>query len=76
MKKRELIYRVLNKDDIDQNKTIKDPFDFPYLTDNFRSMLGQEIVNRDRFWLIQNNLNIFPFFYTELMKHYDGKKHS
>lgn len=58
---------ALNEDGTEKS-VITDIFNFVLLTTNYRNLIDKEIINKKRFWVIQNNLKLFPFFYEELVK--------
>jgi hypothetical protein len=47
---------------------INDIFNYLLLTTHYRKTIETEVINKERFWTIQNNLKLFPFFYEELVK--------
>lgn len=51
-----------------EKSVIKDIFNYVLLTTNYRNTIETDVINKQRFWTIQNNLKLFPFFYEELVK--------
>ena len=51
-----------------EKSVITDVFNYVLLTVNYRKIIQRDIINKERFWTIQNNLKLFPFFYKELVK--------
>lgn len=51
-----------------EKSVIKDIFNYVLLTTNYRKTIETDVINKQRFWTIQNNLKLFPFFYEELVK--------
>jgi len=51
-----------------EKSVIKNIFDFVLLTTHYRNQIDKDVINKERFWTIQNNLKLFPFFYKELVK--------
>lgn len=67
MLNKQLEFIVMDGDEILTNKTISDPTLYPNLTNNLRHHISN-IIDRNRFWLIQNNVKIFNFLYKEAEK--------
>jgi len=55
-------------DDGKEISVIKDIFNYVLLTTHYRNQIEKDVINKERFWTIQNNLKLFPFFYEELVK--------
>ena len=51
-----------------EKSVIKDIFNYVLLTTHYRKQIDKDIINKERFWTIQNNLKLFPYFYKELVK--------
>jgi hypothetical protein len=51
-----------------EKSVITDVFNYVLLTVNYRKIIQRDIINKERFWTIQKNLKLFPFFYKELVK--------
>jgi hypothetical protein len=52
----------------EEKGVITDIFNYVLLTTRYRKIIQTDIINKERFWTIQNNLKLFPFFYEELVK--------
>jgi hypothetical protein len=63
----DLRFVALNEDGKEKS-VIKDIFNFVLLTTRYRNIIERDVINKERFWTIQNNLKLFPFFYEELVK--------
>jgi hypothetical protein len=51
-----------------EKSVIKNIFDFVLITTHYRKWIEKDVINKERFWTIQKNLKLFPFFYKELIK--------
>ena len=61
--------RFVALDDEGKEKSvINDIFNYVLLTIRYRKIIERDVINKERFWTIQNNLKLFPFFYEELVK--------
>jgi hypothetical protein len=67
MEYKQLEYIVMDGDKIVRNKVISHPNLYPNLTNNLRHHISN-IIDRNRFWIIQNNVKIFNFLYKEAEK--------
>lgn len=67
MEENELKYIVKDGDIIITNKIITNPNLYPELQDNLRNHISN-ILPRNRFWWVQNNIKIFKFLITETEK--------
>jgi hypothetical protein len=61
--------RFVALDDNGKEKSvITEIFNYVLLTTHYRNTIEKDVINKERFWTIQNNLKLFPFFYKELVK--------
>jgi hypothetical protein len=52
----------------EEKSVINDIWNFVLLTTHYRKWIEKDVINKERFWTIQKNLKLFPFFYKELIK--------
>lgn len=52
----------------EKKSVISDIWNFVLLTTHYRRCIEKDVINKERFWTIQKNLKLFPFFYKELIK--------
>ena len=62
-----LEYIITDGDKVLKNKVINNTNLYPNLFNNLRDSISN-VITKDRFWFIQNNIKVFPFIYKEAQK--------
>jgi hypothetical protein len=62
-----LEYIITDGDKVLTKKIISNPTFYPNLFNNVRDSISN-VITKDRFWYIQNNIKVFPFIYKEAQK--------
>jgi hypothetical protein len=67
MDENKLEYIITDGDKVLENKVINKSDLYPNLFNNLRDSISN-VITKDRFWFIQNNIKVFPFIYKEAQK--------
>jgi hypothetical protein len=67
MDENKLEYIITDGDKVIKNKVISNSNLYPNLFNNLRDSISN-VITKDRFWFIQNNIKVFPFIYKEAQK--------
>jgi hypothetical protein len=67
MDENKLEYIITDGDKVLENKVISKSDLYPNLFNNLRDSISN-VITKDRFWFIQNNIKVFPFIYKEAQK--------
>jgi hypothetical protein len=67
MDENKLEYIITDGDKVLENKVISNSNLYPNLFNNLRDSISN-VITKDRFWYIQNNIKVFPFIYKEAQK--------
>jgi hypothetical protein len=67
MDENKLEYIITDGDKVLENKVISNSNLYPNLFNNLRDSISN-VITKDRFWFIQNNIKVFPFIYKEAQK--------
>jgi hypothetical protein len=67
MDENKLEYIITDGDKVLENKVINNSNLYPNLFNNLRDSISN-VITKDRFWFIQNNIKVFPFIYKEAQK--------
>jgi hypothetical protein len=67
MDENKLEYIITDGDKVLENKVISNCNLYPNLFNNLRDSISN-VITKERFWYIQNNIKVFPFIYKEAQK--------
>jgi hypothetical protein len=67
MDENKLEYIITDENKVLKNKVISNSNLYPNLFNNLRDSISN-VITKDRFWFIQNNIKVFPFIYKEAQK--------
>jgi hypothetical protein len=67
MDENKLEYIITDGDKVLENKVISNSNLYHNLFNNLRDSISN-VITKDRFWYIQNNIKVFPFIYKEAQK--------
>lgn len=67
MDENKLEYIITDGDKVLENKVISNSNLYPNLFNNLRDSISN-VITKERFWYIQNNIKVFPFIYKEAQK--------
>jgi hypothetical protein len=63
-----LDYQITINEESKPNLVIKNHLLYPSLNDNYRNIIKQDVLTKERFWFIQNTLRLNPFIYKKILE--------
>ena len=61
-------YQIIIDGESKPNLVIKNSTLYPSLHDNYRNIIQQDVLTKERFWFIQNALKLNPFIYKKVLQ--------
>lgn len=61
-------YQIMINEELKPNLVIKNHTLYPSLHENYRNIIQQDVITKERFWFIQNALKVNPFIYKKVLQ--------